>query len=148
MQFYLSLSHFHRRYQKGTYTRRWTVRPPAPQSSPDLIQTRKRMSRSLSDIIGLLENKACHHQGQVKKRQKGVPHNPGQEMTVSTVTATVHPPTTLPPLRKRRRRYNSSDVNSTLSSVACRSDSQVREGFREIFQQNPEDYNFIFWTQN
>ena len=101
-----------RRYRKGTYTRRSAARPPAPLPSPDTCLRSKRFSRSLSDILGLLENSSCN----VRMRSR-------DEAAPSTSVSIIRSVPTSLPLRKRRRRYTASS-DMTAASI-CRSDSQV-----------------------
>ena len=101
-----------RRYRKGTYTRRSAARPPAPLPSPNTCLRSKRFSRSLSDILGLLENSSCN----VRMRSR-------DEAAPSTSVSIIRSVPTSLPLRKRRRRYTASS-DMTAASI-CRSDSQV-----------------------
>ena len=101
-----------RRYRKGTYTRRSAARPPAPLPSPDTCLRSKRFSRSLSDILGLLENSSCN----VRMRSR-------DEAAPSTSVSVIRSVPTSLPLRKRRRRYTASSDMTAAST--CRSGSQV-----------------------
>ena len=94
-----------RRLKKGTYTNGIRSRPPAPSSTPKLSQKEKRFSRSMSDILSLLDL-VSEKPGLMKKAESV------QTATVTT-TASVE---TVVQCEKPDLQISESDVNSRRSS--------------------------------